>query len=264
MVTAYGLNFGYDKKPVLKDVAISVNRGELVCLLGANGAGKSTLFRCLLSLITDYEGNVMIDGRDARRLLAAERSQLIAYIPQAHQPVFDYTVREVILMGITGQRGLFSIPESGDESVVDEVLEEVGITDLAERSYARLSGGERQLTLVARALAQRARILVLDEPTANLDYGNQVRVMEHLASLAKSGYGILISTHNPEHAFLWATRVALMENGAISADGDPADVLTEERLERVYGVAVSVVKLDGADGQRVCLPSVQRREVCNR
>jgi iron complex transport system ATP-binding protein len=253
---ARDLSYVYGKRPVLERLSFAVGEGELLAVLGPNGAGKSTLFRCLLALLRDYRGSVLVDGTEIRSLRERELARLVAYIPQAHSAVFDYSALEVVLMGASGASPTFSSPSRGDEAAALAELEQLGVADLAERSYARISGGERQLVLIARALAQRARILVMDEPTANLDYGNQVRVMERVASLSRRGLTVILSTHNPEQAFLWASRAAVLYGGSFVADGSPAEVLSEELLERVYGVRVRLFPLGegGKAGYRCCVP----------
>jgi iron complex transport system ATP-binding protein len=176
--------------------------------LGPNGVGKSTLFKCILSLLRSYSGDILLDGVSTRSLTERQIARSIAYIPQAHGPVFPYSVLDVVLMGAAGSHRFFALPRSEDEQYALAQLEALGIADMADRDYSLLSGGERQLVLIARALAQRAQILVMDEPTANLDYGNQVRVMEHITNLSRRGYGVLLSTHNPEHAFFWSWMAA--------------------------------------------------------
>jgi iron complex transport system ATP-binding protein len=253
------LSFSYRDRSALRGVSLTVRSGELVCLLGPNGAGKSTLFKCALSLLRGYRGSALIGGTESRDLPAAELSRRIAYIPQAHQGAFDYTALEIVLMGAAGGRNLFAVPRRADEERARSRLEDLGIAHLADRGYERISGGERQLVLIARALAQEAPILVMDEPTANLDYGNQVLVMERVAELARRGYAVLLSTHNPEHAFLWATRAAVLVGGELIGDGAPGELLTEPMLERVYGVKVGLFRLEGGMGHRACVPHAALR-----
>ncbi len=241
----------------LADLSLVFGEGELVCVLGPNGAGKSTLFRCVLSLLRGYKGSIRLDGIELRSMSGSDLSKKIAYIPQAHEAVFDYSSLEVVLMGVTGSRGLFSTPRPQDEAAALAQLQVLGIGHLAHRSYAHISGGERQLVLIARALAQNAKVLVMDEPTANLDYGNQVRVMEHVSGLAKKGYAVILSTHNPEHAFLWASRLVIIADGRIVAEGIPSEILSEDLMEMIYGVRVKILPLQGNEDSRFrsCVPA---------
>ncbi len=253
---SFSYKSSYKSTEVLQSVSLSLEGGELVCLLGPNGVGKSTLFKCILSLLRSYSGDIWLDGVSTRSLSERELARSIAYIPQAHGPVFHYSVLDVVLMGAAGSHGFFALPRAEDERYALDQLEALGIADMADRDYALLSGGERQLVLIARALAQRAQILVMDEPTANLDYGNQVRVMEHITGLARRGYGILLSTHNPEHAFFWSSRTVVLLDGRVTADGKSQDVLTEDTLEKLYGVRVKLFPLGGYtdSAYRACVP----------
>ncbi len=256
------LSFSYMNHKVLHSIDLSLESGELVCVLGSTGAVKTTLFRCILSVLNSWTGEILLNGKDIRTEGALKLSHSIAYIPQAHRPVFDYSVLQVVLMGASGGRSMFGAPRKADEEQARARLAELGIASFADRSYARLSGGERQLVLIARALAQQAKILVMDEPTANLDYGNQVRVMEYISLLAQKGYAILLSTHNPEHAFLWSTRTAVLIDGKIASEGAPRQVLTEATLEKLYGIPVKLFKVSGNeyDSYRACVPVTVGRE----
>lgn len=253
---ARGLHFRRGTRVILDKVTIDLRSGELVALLGANGAGKSTLFRILLGFLRPERGEVRLDdvplGGFSRRALA----QRIAYVPQAHVAPFPYSVRDVVLLGRLAETGIFRAPQAADRRVVDEVLERLAITHLAARPYTEISGGERQLTLIARALAQRAGILVMDEPMTGLDYGYQIRLLRHMVDLASSGHAIVFSTHNPEHAVQAATRIAVLRDGGIMADGPPAEIITPPLMHSLYGVEIST--MTAAQGQMVIVPAMAR------
>jgi iron complex transport system ATP-binding protein len=251
------LGFGYPGKPVGRGVSLGVGAGEVLCLLGPNGAGKTTLFKTLLGLLPVQAGEVTIDGRPLRRWRRAEIARRIAYVPQAHAAHFPYTVLDMVLMGRTAHLGAFARPGPRDHAAALAALETLGIAALAGSDYTRISGGQRQLALVARALAQAAPLLVMDEPTASLDFGNQALVLREVRALAAQGYGIVLSTHDPDHAFACASEVALLHDGGLAAHGPPATVLTPPRLEAVYGVPVVVERL--ASGQTVCVPTLGAR-----
>ena len=255
-LAAKNLGFGYGDRRVGSGVTLELNAGEILCLLGSNGSGKTTLFKTLLGLLPPQEGSVLIDGRDARTLARDAIARQISYVPQAHSAFFPYTVREVVLMGRTAHLGLFSAPSARDHAAALDAIRRMGIMHLADAVYTQISGGERQLTLIARALAQDARMVIMDEPTANLDFGNQVRVLEHIRALAGEGIGVLLSTHDPDHAFLCADRVAMLHQGRLMACGAAAEVMTAEKLQQLYGVAVTVtaVTLGDAGTRHVCLP----------
>lgn len=234
------LTFSYGSHEVLKGLTFTVTEGELLCILGPNGVGKSTLFRCLLGLQRGWKGSICIDGEDIRKLTARRTARYLAYIPQYSSPVFSYTVFQMVLMGTTSQTGMFSSPGKKEEERSLAALEALGIGYLKNKRIGEISGGERQLVLIARAIAQDAQLLIMDEPTANLDYGNQVRVMQVIGELVQKGYSIVMSTHNPDHAFLYSTQVLMLKDGAVISQGTPTEALTEEVLRRAYGVEIGI------------------------
>jgi len=252
------LDFGYRGHRVGSDVSLALKAGEVLCLLGPNGSGKTTLFRTLLGLLPAQGGAVLMDDTDLKTRARDEVARLVSYVPQAHAAFFPFTVREVVLMGRTAHLGVFSSPSRRDRDVAQGAIERMRLAKLADSVYTRISGGERQLALIARALAQEARVVVMDEPTANLDFGNQVRVLEHIQSLAQSGIGILLSTHDPDQAFLCADRVAMLHEGRLARLGAPDEVITAESLKQIYGVDVVVtrVPMEGGAERRVCIPTV--------
>ncbi len=245
------LSFSYGEQPVLEDISFSLEKGEFLSVLGPNGVGKSTLFRCILGLLPGYQGSILSDGEDMRRLSGREKSKRIAYIPQINRPAFGYTVLDTVLMGTTRQLSLFAQPQSAQIRQAMDALERVGAAHLTQRDFTHLSGGEQQLVLVARAIAQQADILVMDEPTSALDYGNQLRVLGLVRELASEGYGVLLSTHNPQHALTFASRILALSGGRVAALGKPEEVLTRELVLRLYGV--NAVFADTSGG-RVLVP----------
>ena len=238
---ARGLSFGYDGTPVGEGVDLDLAGGEIVCLLGPNGGGKTTLFRTLLGVLPPIAGEVRVADRPLARWSRRERARLLGWVPQAHAGLFAFTVEEVVLMGRTARHGRYTAPSRRDHDVVRAALERLGIGRLAGRVYTQISGGERQLTLVARALAQEAGVLILDEPTASLDFGNQLRVLGEIRRLRDDGIGILMSTHQPEHALEVADRIALLEGGRIVAQGAPRETATPERLAHLYRADLAAV-----------------------
>ncbi len=254
-LAAEALDFGYPGYRVGQGVSLHLAAGEVLALLGPNGSGKTTLFKTLLGLLPRQGGRLLLDGRELGALPRAVVAQRVSYVPQAHGGFFPYSVREMVLMGRTAHLGLFAVPSRRDRELVDEAIARMGLSALAEAAYTRISGGERQLVLIARALAQAATLMVMDEPTANLDFGNQMRVLERIRALAAEGIGVLLSTHDPDQVFLCAHRVALLRGGALLACGVPAEVMSDARLRELYGVDVSVATvLAGAVQRRVCLP----------
>lgn len=245
------LCFGYRCWNVLDDVSFSADDGNLYCLLGCNGAGKSTLFRCILGMLPFKKGRILADGADIRSLSIKERARRIAYIPQSQSGVFNYSALDIVLMGTTSQLSSFSCPGKSQVEKALKAMEALGVARLAERSYAHLSGGERQLVLIARAIAQQATTLIMDEPCSSLDYGNQIYVMQQVKNLAKKGYLVLMSTHNPEQAFLFADQVLVLQDKRIECCGAPREVLSAPLIERIYGISVT---LHDVDGIPVCIP----------
>jgi len=250
---ARDLSIGYGGHAIGVNLSLSIEPGKIVCLLGPNGCGKTTLFKTLLGLLPAITGSILIDGQPMSRLNRTEIARSLAYVPQAHVPPFPYRVSEVVEMGRTARRGAFAAPGSSDRKAAYEALRRLGITDLADSDYSRLSGGQRQLVMIARALAQGASILIMDEPTASLDFGNQARVLSHIHRLVEAGeHSVVLSTHDPDQAFALNAHVVLMQSGQIVTAGDPNNVLTPENLGEVYGVRVQVERTES--GHRVCLP----------
>ncbi len=247
------LTFSYRSKQVLTDIAFSLEEPSLLCLLGPNGVGKSTLFRCMLGLLTGYSGTITAEGQNIRRLNPAQLARLVAYVPQSHSPAFSYSVLDMVLMGTASHFSLMSSPGRKERGLADEAMERLGILHLRERSFLELSGGERQLVLIARALAQQARILFMDEPTANLDYGNQLRVLQQVKELTLDGFSVIQSTHNPDQALLFADQVLAMKEGRVFAWGTPGEVMNAELLKELYGVDIAMEKLYGG-AVSVCIP----------
>jgi iron complex transport system ATP-binding protein len=210
--------------------------GEALCVLGPNGSGKTTLFRTLLGLLPPLAGKVTLEGRDLRSYRPAEIARRVAYVPQAVANAFDYTLAEIVEMGRTAHLGPFQAPGAPDAEAARSALERLGIAHLAERPIAEVSGGEHQLALIARALAAQARTLVMDEPTASLDFGNQRRVLKEIDRLKRSGMAILFCTHDPDQAAEVADRVLLLARGEVMAEGRVEETLDAAMLARLYGL----------------------------
>ncbi|WP_158812104.1 ABC transporter ATP-binding protein [Beijerinckia sp. L45] len=242
------LTFGYPAKGHrLQDVSLTLREAEICCLLGPNGAGKTTLLRCLLGLLKPERGTIRIQGQDIKSLAARDLARLVAYVPQSATTPFPFTALEMAVMGRTPHLRSGAVPSAADRRIALGRLDRLGIAALADRIFSTLSGGQRQMVLLARALVQDARILVLDEPTAALDYGNEVRLLQIVSALADEGRSVLMTTHQPAQAFGYADRAVLLRDGAILAQGPPDEVLTSESLTALYGATIHVVSVSLPD-----------------
>ena len=179
MLSLHDISVGYGTRTVVYDVSFRIRTGEVVCLLGPNGSGKTTLFKAMLGLLPLQAGEMRLEGKNVRRWSRRDYARHIAYVPQLHVPSFPYTVLDMVSMGRTPYLGACSSPGPSDRRIANEVMEEISIAHLRDRPYTEISGGERQLVLIARALAQRPQFLIMDEPTSHLDYGNQIRTLAH-------------------------------------------------------------------------------------
>ena len=248
-----GLTIGYRDRVVGRGLDVSLAQSEVLALLGPNGSGKTTLLKTLLGILAPLAGAALIEGKPISSYAASARARRIAYVPQSHVPTFGFTVETVVLMGRTAHGNLFSAPSAADRLVANRALERFGIAALKERPYTMISGGERQLVLLARALAQEPQFIVLDEPTASLDFGKQGKVMREMRALAAAGHGVLFTTHDPNHALRAADRAFLIREGECVAEGGVRDVLTRARLEGLYGAPVEMLT-DSATGATAFLP----------
>lgn len=256
MLQVIDLHAGYSKKEIVHGVNFSVEAGEFVCMLGANGCGKTTILKNVLGLLEPFSGSVTINGEDAGGMTERELATHLAYIPQAHTPPFPFTVADVVLLGRTPYINRLAVVSEKDKRIAYRALRQLSIDHLADSAYTQLSGGQQQLVIIARALAQQPDFLVMDEPTASLDFGNQQVVMSEMRKLADMGMGILMVTHDPDHALFCADRVLIVEGGFITHDGLPNDVIDEKCMRTIYHTDVQVTEVRTASGRmvRVCIP----------
>lgn len=250
-----GLNCGYTSTPNVENASFTLKEGEFLCLLGPNGSGKSALLKTLAGLLPARGGSFEIGDTDMLNAPADKRATLIAYVPQSHSPVFPFTVRDVVVMGRAGRWAMWAGPSGDDWNATDEAIDTTGLTAFADRPYSMLSGGERQMVMIARALAQGTRFLLLDEPATSLDFGNQQRMLSLLRNLAAGGKGVVMASHNPEHAMRCATHVATIRNHRLAYLGNPMAALTPELLHELYNIRFFVSWVsDGAKRVPVCVP----------
>lgn len=247
------LSFAYPGgRRVLDRASLTLKRGEVLSVLGPNGAGKSTLLGCMMGTLPAGEGAVRLDGRDVRRMGAAEIARLVGFVPQNHSPVFGYTVFEFVLMGRAPLIPTLARPGEADRAAVREALEQMGLSHLADRPYTEISGGERQQAVIARAIVRRPRAVLFDEPTAHLDFGNQLRTLRMLKELSRRGYAVVVTTHNPDHAILLGGRAAVLDRGGRLTVGDAGEILREDLLCRVYQTDLKLRYMEELD-RMVCL-----------
>lgn len=253
MLEARGLAIGHRGRVLARGLSLALEPGRILCLLGPNGGGKTTLLRTLLGLLPPLDGQVLLDGAPIHRLSPRAIARRVAHVPQAAAPAFAFTVLDAVLMGRAAHLPLLAAPGARDRAAALEALDRLGIAHLAARRVTELSGGERQLVLIARALAQEAAVLVLDEPAASLDFGNQARVLGQLRALARRGLAVLMTTHHPDHALLIGDAALLLHGGALHGPAPPAALLTPGRLRDAYGVEAVVGELGG---RTICAPVV--------
>ncbi|MDD5748843.1 MAG: ABC transporter ATP-binding protein [Actinomycetota bacterium] len=261
-VSLTGGSFSYGDKQVFEGVNMGVSSGEVFCILGPNGCGKTTLLRCLGGSLRLREGIVHLDKVDLSNMKPEEIARKISFIFQEHETPFPYSVMEIVCMGRAPHLSIFGSPSSRDRKIAEEALGMVGMLHLRDKPYTQISGGERQLVLIARTLAQQPEIIMMDEPTSHLDFKNQIVVLQIINKLAEKGIAIMMTSHYPDHALLFSSQVALMKKGNFLDVGKPADVMTDESLTEVYDMEVSVVSIENSDnGQnlKLCVPKLNEK-----
>jgi len=259
LVTVDNLAYSYSgdmSRAVFTDVAFSVSPGDVFCLLGPNGTGKSTLLKCLSNVLQGWKGSVLLGGTRTPKMTPSALAKLIGYVPQNQVSAFPFLVKDIVVMGRAPHLNVFSSPNTGDVSIALRAMETVGILPLAERPCTTLSGGEWQLTLIARALAQEPRVMVLDEPTSHLDMGNQMKILGVVKGMAEEGLAIIMATHFPDHAFMVASEVAILNHGRMTLKGRPEAVLTDASMRETYGIDVKVLYIGEGVERKACFPSL--------
>ena len=254
LVDVKNISFSYEKDSpiVFENISFSIEKGDVLCVLGPNGTGKTTLIKCINGLHKVNEGEINLNGSNIQSLSFKDISRIVGYIPQGHVPSFPFKVFDVVLMGRSPYINITSSPREKDKEIAMNALETLGIEDLKDKSYTNLSGGERQLVFLARVLAQEPDLLILDEPTNHLDFGNQIKLLEIIEQLSKLGLAVIMSSHYPDHAFLAASKVAIMKDKSFIDFGTPDEVLSEENLKSAYGIDVKLIELE--DGRKICVP----------
>lgn len=251
---------GYQDRTIIENISFEVNTGEILCILGPNGVGKTTLFKTILGFLKPKSGSIELNNQDIFNWSRKEFAKSIGYVPQAHTPPFPYKVLDVVVMGRTAHLGLFSSPSKVDYGIAEEVLDSLSISYLKYSDYTEISGGERQLVLIARALAQNPKLLIMDEPTSNLDYGNQIRVLRHIKQLSERNIGVIMTSHFPDHAFMASTKVLAIGRGNQFVSGSSEKIVTSELLEKLYGIEVQIATVldqKNQDQLKFCVPIIR-------
>lgn len=253
ILEAKNLGFFYNIERILfRHVNFGIEKGEIFSVLGANGAGKSTMMNCIANLLKPCEGEILMEGKPVTELSLTETAKKIGYVPQIHTPAYGYEVRDFVVMGRAPYLGFFNKPSRKDYEMAEEALDELGILALAKRPYTELSGGERQQVTIARVIVQQPDIIMLDEPTNHLDYGNQMRMLKLIKRLAGKGYGIILTSHMPDHVLFLGGRAGLLhENGSFET-GNTEEVVTEQNLRRLYHIDVHMEYIPKL-GRKVCI-----------
>ncbi|MBO8144553.1 MAG: ABC transporter ATP-binding protein [Thermodesulfobacterium sp.] len=234
------------KEDTLKDIEFSAELGKVTAILGPNGSGKSTLFKCIAGIWKPYKGSICINGKEIDKLSYLERAKIFAVVPQEHEPAFPYSVFDMVLIGRAPYVNFFSSPGLKDYEKAKQALQTLGIYHLKEKSYDKISGGERQLVLIARALAQSAPFMLLDEPVSHLDFRNQIKVLLKIKELAyKNKITALVTIHDPNLASLFADKIVVIKDGRIIGQGKPNHILNEKLIQEVYGIKINIIQNNG-------------------
>lgn len=249
----HGLSYAYvPGKLVLSNVSLCINRGKVTFVLGANASGKTTLLECLCGVRRPTSGRIDLSGVAIEKIPPIERARYIGFVPQVHEPVFAYTVYEVALMGRAPHLGFLSRPKKSDWEETERALKTVGLWKLRDRPYTTTSGGERRLALIARGLTQGVRCLLMDEPDAHLDPHHQHEILSNVVKLAREGFTLVVTSHNPNNALLYADWVVFLGGGKVIAQGPAQESITPKALEIAYGMAFEVI--GNGNGRRAVLP----------
>jgi iron complex transport system ATP-binding protein len=256
--------FAYNTKDIFQGLSFSVLDDDVFYILGPNGCGKTTLLKCLSGMLKLKRGEILLDGKSTVYIKRDEMATMLGYIPQEHSPTFPFTVRQIVLMGRAPYLNAFSSPSKKDVLIAEEAIERIDISYLKDKRYTEISGGEKQLVLMARVLAQQPKTMLLDEPTSHLDFKNQTVILRMIKKLSEEGLSIIMTSHFPNHAFSFSSRVAIMNRGTFLAVGSPEEVITEERLRDTYDIDVrifSAVDPTCGDDVRFCVPVKDPRDI---
>lgn len=249
------IDFTYptSKRQILKKCSFSLREGELLSILGPNGAGKSTLLNCACDLLSPQNGKVLLENQNIRKLQRRDIAKVIGYVQQTQMSTFSYTVFDYVLMGRAATIGTFCKPKQVDFDFVSDVLKSMNLDYLSDSLVTEISGGERQQAAIARAIAQNPKAIFFDEPTAHLDYGNQIKTLQLIGSLRDRGFAVIMTTHNPDHCLMLGGTVAVLDKEGNLETGTCKQIMTEERLKRVYNTDLRLVYVDEIH-REACVP----------
>jgi iron complex transport system ATP-binding protein len=248
------LSFSYEKgRMVFSGVTFSVNRSEIYTILGSNGAGKSTLLSCLAGMARPNSGEIWIDDVDIRGIPVGEYALKVGFVSQSQSPSWDFLVQDYLLLGCAPYIGFFNAPGRTEQDTVERIMERMQITHLADKSLQHISGGERQQVQIARALVQKPRLILMDEPTNHLDWGNQLKVLKVIVSLAEEdGVAVIMTTHIPAHAILLDARAGILDRRGQFVSGSTEEILTQENLLHIYEADLCMTFIPEVN-RRVCI-----------
>jgi len=259
MLEVVDLYFSQNRRNILKGISFKAINGEITTLLGPNGSGKTTIFKCISGIWKPAEGKIIWNGKRMDKSSLRERAKVFSFVPQEHKPPFSYNVLDVVITGRASHIGRFSLPSERDYEIAKGVMKMVGIWRLWDRPYTKISGGERQLVLIARALAQCCPVMLLDEPISHLDFKNQIRVLRLVKRLSREkGLSIVMSLHDPNLAIIFSDRVVMIKDGIKVKEGDPEDVITEELIKKIYGIDAMILSLNG---KKAIIPLEEKKNV---
>ncbi len=259
MLEIRDLHFRHGKKDILKGISFKAMDGEITTILGPNGSGKSTLFKCILGIWKPSKGEILWNGKKIDSSSLRERARILSFVPQEHKPPFSYNVLDVVITGRASYLGRFSLPTKKDYEIAEAALKRVGIWHLWNRPYTKISGGERQLVLIARALAQNCPVMLLDEPISHLDFKNQIRVLSLIKGLSREkGISIIMSLHDPNLAINFSDKVIVIKDGIKIKEGAPEEVITEKLIKEIYGIDVITLSFDG---KKALIPMEEKSNV---
>jgi len=244
------LKFSYGKKEILKGINFEINSSDIISILGPNGCGKTTLLKLILGFLKPTQGKVYFDGKDISKIKAKQFFQRVAYIPQIHDGAFGYLVQDVVLMGRMPYKSIFSNFNKEDKKITLDALEIMGIKELKNEIYTTLSGGQRQLVLIARAIAQQADIFIMDEPVNGLDFGNQYKLLNKIKDLSKKDFTFIKTSHYPDHVFFVSNEAIFLDKGKILEKGEPETIIREENIKKVYKIESEIININN---RNICL-----------